>query len=1375
MILNQISKIILISDQHIRLYKRHKEYEQVFKKLYKYIDSIKDENTAIVLGGDLVHNKIEMTPELVRMASNFLKECADRCPTILMLGNHDCFTPDHDILTKTGWVNLKEYVDNCCQLEVATFNAYNKKIEFQTPLNNIKKHYVGDMIHFSGKEIDAIVTPTHSMLYAFSNGDGKLYKTVAEKLPKKCAIPVNGKHDNFKPDHFAELLGYSFADATFVLKNPETKSCRIQFHFKKKRKLEYITQLLEKNNYKFNVRRYDERIIICIYSNLAKDIFSFFDGKKEIPATIYEQNTDFLKSFLLGYLNGDGSKVNESSWKFVTISKQSADMLIAITRLVGGISHLSTRVIRGNFPNSKLQYSGFITLNDKINTTTIKQSQYIKYDGDVYCLEVPNTNLLIRRNDKIFITGNCNLSNQIRLDALTPIVESLNHPNLHYWKDSGVYKFGGVSFSVFSLLGNPTDWVPASELKSKYKIALFHGPVLSYNYNNPFIEEGVRTISINKFNGFDLVLLGDIHISNQLVQEYREENGEKFPAAKYPGSLIGQSFGEEPDGHGILIWDLKTRTSEFVPIENEYCYYTLNVIDNKYDFPKKLPKKVRLRVKYENSSIEIVNGAIEQFAKKYTIVELTRQKVSIQNSSSTSATAIGNSRDVNYQNQLIEEYFKGQEIDKETIQDIKRINIECNQIFKTQNILRNITWKPKVLEFSNMFSYGENNVVDFTDMNGVYSINSPNGEGKSAFLDILCFSIYDKSTRASKAIHILNNNKTTFKCKFNFEFNGREFFIERIGTKNEKTNAVRVDVNFWTIDEDGEIKSLNGEDRDQTNKTIREYLGTYDDFVMTALSTQYDNQSFVEKTQRERKELLYKFLDIGIYDELYKAAKDQTKEQQTLIKEFERENLYDKGSEINTKILFNTNKVAELSGQIDANKTELKSINGQIFELNKQIQSVQVDLKIEVIEDHITKNKTELLNIVSELTNYKEQLKSIEIEQKKLQKQLGDVDIERFISDKTLETELKSKQAQLVTEERKIHELRTELVGHRQKVAHLETHQYDPTCKFCCDNKFVADAKNSLDRIPNLESLIEVTALLVNVINDDLVVLNDSNTERAETIKLINKLSGIQNTVNLLREQIQTTKYKGQTLKEKTKYFEIQRTNYYHNENVFLNNIEIEKTISDLKISLSSLEKAIDKLEREHRSVFGNLSSQKKEYDIIQVKLQQYNELIKNNRVYELYTQALGRDGVPYLILEKILPLIEFEVNEVLSQIVNFTVRLESTEEKYIHAYIDYGNNQTWPVELTSGMERFILSLAFRTSLTEITSLPRPPFLAIDEGFGVLDSDNLLAMGKMFEFLKTRYNYLLVISHIESMKDLVERRISVQKVNGYSTINVEEN
>ena len=148
--------------------------------------------------------------------------------------------------------------------------------------------------------------------------------------------------------------------------------------------------------------------------------------------------------------------------------------------------------------------------------------------------------------------------------------------------------------------------------------------------------------------------------------------------------------------------------------------------------------------------------------------------------------------------------------------------------------MKNIIWKPKTFEFSNMFSYGTNNVVDFSQMKGAYGIFAPNASGKSSLWDALSFCLFDKCSRTNKALDVLNYSKSKFDCKFNFEINGVDYFIERVGKKSPKRGTVKVDVNFYRIAEDGSTESLNGEERRDTNSIIRQYVGSYEDFILTA-------------------------------------------------------------------------------------------------------------------------------------------------------------------------------------------------------------------------------------------------------------------------------------------------------------------------------------------------------------------------------------------------------------------------------------------------------------------------------------------------------------------------------------------------------------
>jgi DNA repair exonuclease SbcCD ATPase subunit len=139
-----------------------------------------------------------------------------------------------------------------------------------------------------------------------------------------------------------------------------------------------------------------------------------------------------------------------------------------------------------------------------------------------------------------------------------------------------------------------------------------------------------------------------------------------------------------------------------------------------------------------------------------------------------------------------------------------------------------------------MFSYGEGNKVDFTKTKGIVGIFAPNASGKSSLFDALSFCLFDKTSRTFVAKNILNNQSDKFQCKFNFEIDGVDYFIERRAKLVRKQTAVKVDVDFWKED-GGVVTSLNGEQRRDTNKIIEGYIGNFEDFVLTSLSLQGNN------------------------------------------------------------------------------------------------------------------------------------------------------------------------------------------------------------------------------------------------------------------------------------------------------------------------------------------------------------------------------------------------------------------------------------------------------------------------------------------------------------------------------------------------------
>jgi DNA repair exonuclease SbcCD ATPase subunit/UDP-2,3-diacylglucosamine pyrophosphatase LpxH len=963
----------------------------------------------------------------------------------------------------------------------------------------------------------------------------------------------------------------------------------------------------------------------------------------------------------------------------------------------------------------------------------------------------------------ILIQGNHDamLNNPNRLDSLTPIVTALNHPQLHYWKDSGVYELGGVKFSVFGCADNPSKWVPASKIKGKYKIALHHGSVQgSFTDAEHEIETG---ITLEHFDGFDLGMLGDIHKA-----QFLNEDG----TVGYSSSLLQQNYGETLEGHGLIVWDLKTRKGQFTEIPNDYGYITFTLDGTFCPIPDNLPPNLRVRIKHDNSSKEQVEDFVKRLSKKYKITELTKQKTLTQQNTQQAQRILGNSRDVDYQNQNISDLLKTLDypVTDEEIQMVCELNAQINKSLPINSAQRHITWKPINLEWENMFSYGEGNIIDFTHLSGIFGLFDTNIAGKSSIFDILCFVLYDKTTRATKASHILNNSKDSFWCKIQFAVNGKDYFIERIGTK-KKDGAVKVDVNFWTYSDEIDSKKvmLNGEDRDKTNFQIRNYVGTYDDFVMTALSTQYDNQNFIEKTQKDRKELLYKFLDITVYDELLKIAKEQGKEVSILLREYEREELHSKSSLIYAQIGAQQTILSSKDKTLQEKKEWLKTQMTALLELNKGLQQVYGDVSLESIQQDIAKVQSEMEQCQKEITkNSKDQFDESHLLDK-IQKEIDEFgNIAGTYKDLTLQhNEFSKKVTFLKYEWEQLQKQLNQAKSHQVK---LSKHEYDPNCQYCCNNEFVKEASKLIEQIPILELEVKNKEIEFIELNKELE-FSQIEVKKAESYEnLLKSRENSKTKFQRFSDLAGTLQYKHNSLQSKLTQNLGRLENYKKNEETIEKNNQIHAEIKKLQQEIGVAEKAISKLETEQKTEFSKLENLKAQYEAINLKLDKYLDYVKKHRVYELYQTAVSRDGVPYRILETVLPVIENEVNSILNAMVNFTVKLESTEDKYIIANIVYNDNKFWPVELSSGMERFVLSLAFRTSLTEITSLPKANFLTIDEGFGVLDNENLMSIGNLFNFLKKQYDFLICVSHIEAMRDLVDSHIKIDKANGYSRI-----
>jgi DNA repair exonuclease SbcCD ATPase subunit/predicted MPP superfamily phosphohydrolase len=966
----------------------------------------------------------------------------------------------------------------------------------------------------------------------------------------------------------------------------------------------------------------------------------------------------------------------------------------------------------------------------------------------------------------IVICGNhdTNLNNNHRLDALTPIIELLNKENLYYLRDSGVYQLGNVSITVMSLLDNPSRYTKALDvdLRVDKKIAMYHGTIQNSETDTGMILK--QGLDAKIFDGYDLVLLGDIHKRQILKQN---------PYTFYPGSLVQQNFGESYDGHGYSITNVNTLETTFHDIQNDYGYFTLDLQDDIVPDDLPIGPKTTIRIRTKNISPAQLKRVTADVRKKYKCTDITAGIVGTSSATDTTQTDTfleGDIHNIQYQNTLIAEQLILQQLDDELIHQVIAINTALNAALNNIDRVRNVVWKPKRFEFDNMFSYGENNVIDFERMNGTCGLFAPNHAGKSAVLDALCFCLFDHSFRASKAEQVLNNKKDSFRCKFNFMLNGHDYFIEKKATRYAKgplKGKLRVDIDFWYIDEDGDIKSLNGEQRRDTDKAIQSYVGTFDDFILTALSLQNNNSNFIEKTQGERKDLLANFLDLKIFDQLTELANKEIRSSVVLLEEYQKQ-------DFETRLADAESMKEKLEKQYEnakeyyesTTKVQMEDLNEEIIGWTEKIQATSADnLNIDQLNESRAKLQKQLDDLIPEVERYNKDLPVRERARDESLARIKSFDENLITQNATL---YENNKRELQSVETKLERLKIVVSSKLEKLARLEEHEYDPNCSYCINNVFIKDAQQTKQDLEKDKVL--VTELLKNRtdLTDFLVATKQYEDTFLEfkTLKqnhslLESEYNSTQNRLNQLLNQEQRITFDIKEIDSKISLYE-------QNKQTIELNKKIQSQIEALKKTLQETKQEASESEHKLRDLHGKIKVSEQIINECNNSLIHMQELVEKVAAYEYYIKLVSRDGIPFNLISRAIPFIQNYVNNILSQVVDFTINLE-TDGKNINAFIIYDGNK-WPLELASGMEKFMSSLAIRVALIKITNLPKPNFIAIDEGLGVLDSTNLNSMHAFFNQLKELFTFSLVISHIDVVRDMVDNILSIDIKDGFSSI-----
>lgn len=972
--------------------------------------------------------------------------------------------------------------------------------------------------------------------------------------------------------------------------------------------------------------------------------------------------------------------------------------------------------------------------------------------------------------ETLVICGNhdLNVKSPDRLDAISPVINALNNPKIHYLRESGVYEVADCVFSVFSVVGSEEDWVKADEIDTdKPKVCLFHAPINGVMVDTGYVIEDATDPVI--FDGFDMVIAGDLHVPT-VIQEYDASNHK--PVIAYGSSTCQQNFGENLLGHGYRVWDVATRTTTFHELPNDYGFYTLRLDSKKLPDISDMPKKVRLRLFTENLTEAEIVKIVALLRSQREIIECVIHRTSTLTTGNiaTLGTTIDNISNVDHQNTMIAQYCLAtkQNITPETIVQLQLLNGELNEDIKTDLLPQNVRWKPLKMEFDNLFTYGSGNSINFETMHGTYGLFGQNASGKTSVFHALCYMLFDKVPTTDKAKQIMNSRENTMRGYLELDVDGKRYTIERTG-KRAKDGTVKADVAFSRMEDDGTLLALNGLERRDTDKIIQSYVGSYEDFVYTSYSVQNANSPFIETGQSARKDLLSRFMGMTIFDQLRSVAMEKSREVSSQLKLLKRSDVSQDLVNVQTKLAVDETAHKYALEQQETAQLSLVTLDDKVKELLAQkVPNVQA------IDPKPLEHRQEALE--RSIPSAREIARLAAIDQEMMleaqDETIGKLTEEAIVEIVERHTQWTNTNTVLASENRKLAVMDTEIRGLLALKNTLADHEYDPECEYCMRNQFVKDAEQASLKLETLTLPRKELHRNIRKLENDLVVLGDIATEyqtmrelqQAQTRRQV-KLQGIVDVLNKAKNELQRQEQELQSINAQLDVYEANEALIEQNRLLDTEIAATEILVKYAKADIKQYQNAMDSLNQSIATL-----KHKKTTILEQVELLQQTELA--NLHYDLYKGIVGRDGLPYYLLATMLPEIQHEINNILREMVQFTLQFE-LDAGDIDVSIVYDSGRTWALELASGMEKFMSGLAIRLALTSVSNIPRCNFICIDEGVSNLDADHMLHMDKFFDLLKTRYEWAIVISHSEIMRDFMDTMLEITREDNYSNIVVE--
>lgn len=967
----------------------------------------------------------------------------------------------------------------------------------------------------------------------------------------------------------------------------------------------------------------------------------------------------------------------------------------------------------------------------------------------------------------VVVPGNHDLSlkNPHRLDSIYPIITEITKSGEYENRIIYSRKSENIDIRVNNqdvkighyCLTDTTNW----DKVEPSNIALFHGTVDNCKTDIGFVIQNTG-VTTDMFKEHDIVMLGDIH-KHQLL----ESN------ICYCGSLLTQDFSESLY-KGWVKWNIKDWKNfdiEHIPIQNNYSHYTL-IIKEDGSFPtaSEIPRYPVLRVYCQDSTLspsdikELEQRIITRYhPSEIRSIQTIDSKIKIKSFNEIEVCPdIENVYDPSIQADYINQFYNGK-IEDDIIDELIQLNNSYQTQLPTVENIRNVRWKINHLTFSNFGKYGNNNVIRFDQLKGITGILGRNRVGKSTIIGSIVYALFKETVHPSlNTEDLINNTGDDMEIVLDINIGVENYVIKRTLKIEERKDRATKETTYYLVPEldfykivDSKQVSLNGDTKWETEANIRAVFGNADDFKLTSYSQQNQGLELIDdKRGKERKEILSRFLGIDVFSKLRDINKPKMDNIEGKIKNVNITDLLRNRNTYQNKIDSNKKTLNKLSDDIDSKKKEIEKIEKIIDDIRKQLQP---------IDDELLKNNRE--DIDKTINNNQVEIENIgkQIQQKIKERDAIDSTLKKAKLANDLFPKLQPVIEQLKIHERELSELQSDKKIVESSITALERSVAILTKQpWCRERKclFLQDALQSESELEIKKNELEEIEKKINSKVNDIENLQPQKAKYDSLIELQLDIQHKKDRYVETQQSINQFEQKRQKIESENSHLLglLERIN--QNTQRIEHNKNINKQLQEQNTLLTSENTLLLKLNNEFNKLFVSMQADEFALSSYEDDIRDYKENEKQLTILKLYHDAVDVNGIPLSIIKNILPLLNVEINRLLFN-VDFTLSLETNNEgtEIITYIID--NKSKRRIESASGMEKIISSFAIRSALIEMSSLPKPNFLIIDEGFGALDSDSLANIGRLFEQLKQKFEHVLVISHISDVQDFCDSTISI--------------